>query len=158
MYPPQERNLYTTSLLQRTRISCHGGQLHCYRGKVHCHGGQLHCYREKGLFFLFIALRRMQNPIGGCCSRLKIPELARRIFRRLQRPWLARDILHPVQGVFPVFVFPRRTQGRYGTTWRKGFSGFCLSPTDTGATRDDMAQGVYPGFVFPAGTPETGVP
>ena len=137
MYPPQGTEFLYNITVTEDMAYCHGGQLHCYRGKVHCHGGQLHCYREKGLFFLFIALCRMQNPTGGCCSRLKIPELARRIFRRLQHPWLVRDILHPVQGVFPVFVFPRRTQGRHGTTWRKGFILV---------------------FVFPAGTPETGVP
>ena len=56
-------------------------------------------------FYLFIALHLMQNPIGWCCGWLKIPELAREIFRRAQYQWLGRAILHQAQGVFPVFVF-----------------------------------------------------
>ena len=81
---------------------------------------------EERLFFLFIALRRIQNPIGGCCSRLRIPELARGLFRRLQRPWLARDILHPAQGVFLVFVFSDGHRGDTGPTQGKFFyPSFC---------------------------------
>ena len=57
------------------------------------------------LFFLFIALRLMQNPIGLCCDWLKIPELARGILSQSQYQWLVRAILHQAQGVFPVFVF-----------------------------------------------------
>ena len=109
MCPPQERKSI---------------QHHCHGGKVSCHGGSVSCRRGQGLFFLFIALRWMQNPIGGCCSRLKIPELARGIFSRLQRPWLVRDIC----------------------IRRKGFFRFLSFPTDTGATRDDTAQGVFLGF------------
>ena len=62
------------------------------------------------LFFLFIALRLMQNPIGWCCGWLKNSELARRIFRRPQHQWLVRAILHQAQGVFPVFVFLAKTR------------------------------------------------
>ena len=98
-------------------VPCHGGKGSCHGGGVSCHGGSVSCCRGKGLFFLFIALRWMQNPIGGCCSLLKIPELARGIFRRLQRPWLVRDILHPAQGVFPGFCLLQQTQ-------RKGFFRF----------------------------------
>ena len=36
------------------------------------------------MFFLFIALHLMQNPIGWCCGWLKIPELALRIFSQSQ--------------------------------------------------------------------------
>ena len=57
------------------------------------------------LYFLFIALCLMQNPIGWCCDWLKIPELARRILSQSQYQWLVRAILHQAQGVFPVFVF-----------------------------------------------------
>ena len=56
-------------------------------------------------FFLFIAFRLMQNPIGWCCDWLKIPELARGILSQSQYQWLVRAILHQAQGVFPVFVF-----------------------------------------------------
>ena len=71
-------------LVMEESVSCHGGSVPCHGGKgschgggVSCHGGSVSCCRGKGLFFLFIALRWMQNPIGGCCSLLKIPELAR---------------------------------------------------------------------------------
>ena len=62
------------------------------------------------LFFLFIALRLMQNPIGWCCDWLKIPELARGILSQSQYQWLVRAILHQAQGVFPVFVFLAKTR------------------------------------------------
>ena len=62
------------------------------------------------LFFLFIALRLMLNPIGWCCDWLKIPELARGIFSQSQYQWLVRAILHQAQGVFPVFVFLAKTR------------------------------------------------
>ena len=62
------------------------------------------------LFFLFIALRLMQNPIGWCCDWLKIPELARGILSQSQYQWLVRAILHLAQGVFPVFVFLAKTR------------------------------------------------
>ena len=61
-------------------------------------------------FFWFIALWLMHNPLGWCCSWLKISELARGIFRRLQHQCLVRDILHQAQGVFPVFVFLTKTR------------------------------------------------
>ena len=62
------------------------------------------------LFFLFIALRLMLNPIGWCCDWLKIPELARGILSQSQYQWLVRAILHQAQGVFPVFVFLAKTR------------------------------------------------
>ena len=62
------------------------------------------------LFFLFIALCLMQNPIGWCCDWLKIPELARGILSQSQYQWLVRAILHQAQGVFPVFVFIAKTR------------------------------------------------
>ena len=62
------------------------------------------------LFFLFIALCLMQNPIGWCCDWLKIPELARGILSQSQYQWLVRAILHQAQGVFPVFVFLAKTR------------------------------------------------
>ena len=43
-----------------------------------------------------------------------------RIFRRTQHQWLARDILHPSQGVFIVFVLWHR----YRFKKFKGFKGF----------------------------------
>ena len=61
-------------------------------------------------FFLFIALRLMQNPIGWCCDWLKIPELARGILSQSQYQWLVRAILLQAQGVFPVFVFLAKTR------------------------------------------------
>ena len=47
----------------------------------------------------FIALWWMPPPTGWCCCCLKISERALGIFRQLQHQWLARDILHPSQGV-----------------------------------------------------------
>ena len=154
MYAPQERNCIQHHcyrgqglLLRRTRISCHGGRASCHGGSVSCHGGSASCRRGQGLFFLFIALCRMQNPIGGCCCRLKIPELARGIFRRLQHPWLARDILHPAQGVYPGFCLFRPTQG-------KRLSRLLSLPTDTEqegplfVLSDRKRAGGIPVFVF----------
>ena len=81
---------------------------YCHREREYCHRERAYCHREKGLF-LFIALCWMQNPIGGCCSRLKIPELARGIFRRIQQPWLVRDIASSARGLFLFLSFPRIT-------------------------------------------------
>ena len=77
------------------------------------------------VFFLFIALCLMQNPIGWCCGWLEITELAQGFSDRHGIKCLARDILHQVQGVFSVFVFhiwykPRETRyidSHSGTTW-----------------------------------------
>ena len=53
---------------------------------------------------LFIALRWMKDR-GGVMLRLtENIQAGLRIFRRTQHQWLARDILHPTQGVFIVFV------------------------------------------------------
>ena len=57
------------------------------------------------LFFLFIALHLMQNPIGWCCGWLKIPELARRIFRRARH---------------------QMSRQRHFASSARGFFGFCF--------------------------------
>ena len=62
------------------------------------------------LFFLFIALRLMQNPIGWWCDWLEITELTQGFSDRHGIKCLARDILHQAQGVFPVFVFLTKTR------------------------------------------------
>ena len=56
------------------------------------------------LFFLFIALCLMQNPIGWCRVWLEITELAQGFSDSHSIKCLIRDILHQVQGVFSVFV------------------------------------------------------
>ena len=53
---------------------------------------------------LFIALRWMQRPCGVMVGMAENIHACLRIFRRTQHPWLVRDILHQVQGVFIVFV------------------------------------------------------
>ena len=53
---------------------------------------------------LFIALRWMQEPGGVMVWLAENIQACLRIFRRTQHQWLARDILHPTQGVFIVFV------------------------------------------------------
>ena len=65
-------------------------------------GGQYARGRE-GLS-LFIALRWMQDPGGVMMWRTENIQACLRIFRRTQHQWLSRDILHPSQGVFAVFV------------------------------------------------------
>ena len=55
-------------------------------------------------FFLFIALRWMQRPERVMVGLTENIQACLRIFRRAQHQWLVRDILHPTQGVFAVFV------------------------------------------------------
>ena len=52
---------------------------------------------------LFIALRWMQDH-GVMVGLAENIQACLRIFRRTQHQWLARDILHPSQGVYSVFV------------------------------------------------------
>ena len=59
---------------------------------------------EREGLFLFIALRWMQDPGGVMMWRAENIQACLRIFRRAQHQWLARDILHPSQGVYSVFV------------------------------------------------------
>ena len=59
--------------------------------------------QDRGLF-LFIALRWMQRPCGVMVGLDENIQACLRIFRRAQHLWLARDILHPSQGVYSVFV------------------------------------------------------
>ena len=44
-----------------------------------------------------------------------------RIFRRAQHQWLARDILHPSQGVYSVFVLHPVSASKSGTDERVPF-------------------------------------
>ena len=53
---------------------------------------------------LFIALRWMQDREGVMMWLTENIQACLRIFRRTQHQWLVRDILHPTQGVFIVFV------------------------------------------------------
>ena len=53
---------------------------------------------------MFIALRWMQDREGVMMWRAENIQACLRIFRRTQHQWLARDILHPSQGVYSVFV------------------------------------------------------
>ena len=53
---------------------------------------------------LFIALRWMQRPERVMVGLTENIQACLRIFRRAQHQWLVRDILHPSQGVFYVFV------------------------------------------------------
>ena len=46
----------------------------------------------------------MQDPNGVMVGLAENIQACLRIFRRAQHQWLARDILHQAQGVFPVFV------------------------------------------------------
>ena len=132
MYAPQERNCIqhhcyraqglllqrTAALLQRTRVIVTAEMFLVTEDKV--------------CFFLFIALCWMQNPTGGCCSRLKIPELARGIFSRLQRPWLVRDICIQRKGFFRFLSFPKKQ--------RKGFISVFVLSVETGQGR------IFPGL------------
>ena len=59
--------------------------------------------QDRGLS-LFIALRWMQDPRGVMMWVAENIQACLRIFRQAQHQWLVRDILHPTQGVFPVFV------------------------------------------------------
>ena len=65
-------------------------------------GGQY--ARGRDGLFLFIALRWMQDTGGVMVWRAENIQACLRIFWQLQHQWLARDILHPSQGVFTVFV------------------------------------------------------
>ena len=58
---------------------------------------------REGLF-LFIALRWMQDREGVMMGLTENIQACLRIFWQLQHQWLARDILHPSQGVYSVFV------------------------------------------------------
>ena len=71
--------------------------IHPIRGRTETSRGQ------EGLS-LFIALRWMQEPGGVMVWLAENIQACLRIFRRTQHQWLARDILHPSQGVFDVFV------------------------------------------------------
>ena len=64
---------------------------------------QKHPEDREGLS-LFIALRWMQEPCGVMMGVAENIQACLRIFRRTQHQWLARDILHPSQGVYSVFV------------------------------------------------------
>ena len=64
--------LYTTSLLRRTRVTVTEEVLHVTEEVLHVTEEVLHVTEEvlhvtedKVCFFLFIALCRMQNPTGG---------------------------------------------------------------------------------------------
>ena len=57
---------------------------------------------DRGLF-LFIALQWMQEPCGVMMWLAENIQACLRIFRQAQHQWLARDILHRVQGVFYCF-------------------------------------------------------
>ena len=59
---------------------------------------------ERDGLSLFIALRWMQDPGGVMVWLAEKIQACLRIFRQPQHQWLARDILHPTQGVFIVFV------------------------------------------------------
>ena len=65
-------------------------------------GGQ-YATGQEGLS-LFIALRWMQRPERVMVGLAENIQACLRIFRRAQHQWLVRDILHPSQGVFDVFV------------------------------------------------------
>ena len=72
MCPPQERNCIQHHwyggqgfLVTEERVTVTEDSCIVTEDKGYCHGGQLYFYRGQGLFFLFIALCRMQNPIGG---------------------------------------------------------------------------------------------
>ncbi len=64
---------------------------------------------EDKVYFCLSPCAGCKTRQGGCCSRLKIPELARGIFRRIQQPWLARDIASSTRGLFLFLSFPRET-------------------------------------------------
>ena len=64
---------------------------------------QKHPEDREGLF-LFIALRWMQEPCGVMVGLTENIQACLRIFWQAQHQWLVRDILHPTQGVFLVFV------------------------------------------------------
>ena len=72
-------------------------------------GGQY--ARGKGRFILVYRLAMDARPWRGMMVWLaENIQACLRIFRRTQHQWLARDILHPSQGVYSVYVlWPHRT-------------------------------------------------
>ena len=62
---------------------------------------------DRGLS-LFIALRWMQRPERVMMWVAENIQACLRIFWQLQHQWIVRDILHPTQGVFPVYVLWHR--------------------------------------------------
>ena len=100
----------------RERGYCHRERGYSHREQANCHRGQGVLPQRKGrtatedkVYFCLSPCAGCKTRQGGCCSRLKIPELARGIFKRLQQPWLVRDIASSTRGLFLFLSFPRET-------------------------------------------------
>ena len=73
------------------------------RGRFYCHWGKV--------YFCLSPCDGCKTRQGGWCGRLKIPELARGIFRRLQHSWLVRDICIRRKGFFRFLSFSAEAAG-----------------------------------------------